>query len=369
MKKVLFLINNLREGGAEKVLVTLVKNLDKSKYDITVMTLFDIGVNKGSLPKDIRYVSHFKRMPRGNSHIMKLFSPKALHRHFVKERYDIEIAFLEGPCARIISGCTDDHTKLISWTHCTWHSEQEFAQSYRSLAEARECCRRFDKNVFVSRSVQEAFEQYCQVDNKEVIHNINDSDKILEMAQEPVEDIHFDPEEFNIISVGKIIPVKGFDRLARIHKRLLDKGYKVHTYILGVGRQQKEIEDYCIENGMQDSFTFLGYQQNPYKYMSKADLFVCSSLSEGLSTAVTEALITGIPVVTTDVSGMRELLGNNEFGVITENDEEVLYNSIIQLIENKDQLEYYKRKAVDRRIAFSKGHMVEIVEQMIDSVR
>ena len=87
MKKILFLINNLGEGGAEKVLITLVRNLDKSKYNITVMTLFDIGVNKNYLPNDVNYITHYKSMTRGNSHIMKLFSPKTLHRHFIKDRY------------------------------------------------------------------------------------------------------------------------------------------------------------------------------------------------------------------------------------------------------------------------------------------
>lgn len=369
MKKVLFLINSLGEGGAEKVLVNLAKNLDKSKYDITVMTLFDIGVNKGSLPDDVRYLSHFKRMPRGNSHIMKGFSSKALHRYFIKDKYDIEIAFLEGPCARIISGCEDEKTKLISWTHCTWHSESEFAQSYRSLKEARDCCGRFDTNIFVSHGVQEAFEKYCQVDNKEVIYNINDSDRILEMAAESVEDVVFDPKKFNIVSVGKVIPVKGFDRLARIHKRLLDGGYQVHTYILGIGRQQNEIEDYCIANGIQDSFTFLGYQQNPYKYLSRADLFVCSSLSEGLSTAVTEALIVGVPVVTTDVSGMRELLGENgEYGIIVENNETALETAIRQLISSEDMRRKYALLALERGKEFSKEKAINTVEHLLDSI-
>lgn len=368
MKRVLFLINSLGEGGAEKVLVTLVKNLDKSKFDITVMTLFDIGVNKESLPDDIRYITHLKRMPRGNSHIMKLFSPQALHRHFIRDTYDIEIAFLEGPCARIISGCKYTGTKLVSWTHCTWHSEREFAQSFRSLKEARVCCQKFDKNIFVSMGVQEAFEKYCQVDNKEVIYNVIESDRIQQLAKEPVTDNAFKSDEFNIVSVGKVIPVKGYDRLARIHKRLRDRGYKVHTYILGIGSQRKEIEDYCIKNGFQDSFTFLGYQQNPYKYMSKADLFVCSSLSEGLSTAVTEALITGIPVLSTDVSGMNELLGESEYGIIAKNNEEALYQSLKQLITHPEQLELYKKKAVERGTAFSKDHTVSLAELMLDNI-
>jgi len=368
MKRVLFLINNLGEGGAEKVLVTLLKNLDKRQFDITVMTLFDVGVNKQYLPDDVRYLTHYKKMPRGNSHLMKLLSPKALHSLFIKDKYDIEIAFLEGPCARIISGCDNKNTKLISWTHCTWHSEQEFAQSFRNLKEARECCRRFDNNIFVSKGTQEAFEKCCQVDNKEVIYNVIDNNRIEQLAKEEVHDIVFKQDEFNIISVGKIIPVKGFDRLARIHWKLRNEGLNVHTYILGSGRQQKEIEEYCIVHGIQDSFTFLGYQQNPYKYISKADLFVCSSLSEGLSTAVTEALIIGVPVVTTDVSGMRELLGNNEYGIIVDNNETDLENAIMTLASSEELKNNYTIQSFKRGKDFSKEKQIKKIEALLRDI-
>ena len=107
MKKVLFLIHDLGQGGAEKVLVNLVNNLDKTKFDITVMSIFDIGENKQFLDSSIKYKSCFKHMVRGNSHLMKLLSPKQLHQWLIKDKYDIEVAYLEGPCARIISGCPD----------------------------------------------------------------------------------------------------------------------------------------------------------------------------------------------------------------------------------------------------------------------
>ena len=73
------------------------------------------------------------------------------------------------------------------------------------------------------------------------------------------------------------------------------------------------------------------------KYMKRCDLFVCASHAEGFSTAATEALIVGLPVCTVEVSGMREMLGaHNEFGVITNNDEEALYKGIKELIENPE---------------------------------
>ena len=84
MKKILFLIHDLGHGGAEKVLVNLVNNMDASKFDITVMTLFDVGVNKQFLSEKIHYRTVFSKVFPGNSHIMKLFSPEFLHKHLIK---------------------------------------------------------------------------------------------------------------------------------------------------------------------------------------------------------------------------------------------------------------------------------------------
>ncbi len=89
MKKILFLIHDLGPGGAEKVLVNLVNNMDRDKFDITVMSMFGGGVNEQFLKEHIRYRAVFSRTVRGNSHLMKLLSPKALHRWFIKEHYDV----------------------------------------------------------------------------------------------------------------------------------------------------------------------------------------------------------------------------------------------------------------------------------------
>jgi glycosyltransferase involved in cell wall biosynthesis len=159
---------------------------------------------------------------------------------------------------------------------------------------------------------------------------------------------------------------KGFDRLLRIHKRLCEDKYPVHTYILGEGSERSKLETYITENGLTDSVTLLGYQTNPYKYVSKCDIFACTSYSEGFSTAATEALIVGTPVVTTLVSGMKEMLGeNNEYGIVTENNEEALYEGIKYLLDNPDKLAYYKEKALERGKTFSTENTVKAVEDML----
>lgn len=129
-----------------------------------------------------------------------------------------------------------------------------------------------------------------------------------------------------------------------------------------------ELEEFVRNNNMEDSVIFLGYKINPYKYVAKCNLFVCASFAEGFSTAATEALIVGTPVCTVEVSGMREMLGNNEYGLITENNEEDLYEGIKKLLEKPELLEDYRERAKKRGMFFSTEKTVKAVEEMLLSL-
>ena len=120
--KILFMIPTLGQGGAEKVLVNLVNNLNKERFDVTVLALFDGGVNKPFLKPWIKFRACMPHTFRGNIHVLKIFSPSQLYKHFIHENYDIVVSYLEGPTARIISGCSDENTKMISWIHVEQHN-------------------------------------------------------------------------------------------------------------------------------------------------------------------------------------------------------------------------------------------------------
>ena len=367
MKKILFLIHDLGQGGAEKVLVNLVNNMDKTKFDITVMSLFGGGVNEQFLDKGICYRTVFKKNIPANSRWMKLWTPEQLHRMYIKEKYDIEVAYLEGPAARVVSGCTDQETRLFSWIHVQQYTKEIAAQAFRNYKEAKQCYQRFHKIICVSESVKEDFlSLFPTVKDAEVKYNTNETDEILRLKDEPVEEGVFKDGEIRLCGVGKIMPIKGFDKLARIQKRLKDDGYPVHTYVLGNGSERDNIEAYINENHIEETFTFLGYQTNPYKYVAKCDMFVCTSMAEGFSTAATEALIVGVPVVTTPVAGMREMLGENEeYGLIGEMSEESIYEKIKVLLDDKEKLEHYKRQAKLRGREFSKEKTLKAVESLL----
>lgn len=366
-KKILFLIHDLGQGGAEKVLVNLVNNMDDTKFDITVMTLFDVGINRQFLSKRIRYRSIFSRVFKGNSHVMKLFSPKMLHRLFIKEHYDIEVAYLEGPCARIISGCHDMDTKLVSWVHIEQSTSERAAASFRNIEEAQKCYNRFHQIVCVSAAVKNDFTSVLSISAPVcVLYNTNETQKIVCTSKEAVDDVLFLENEIKLVGVGKLLSSKGFDRVLRITKRLREEGFPVHTYILGIGPEEQNLKKYVTLNGLDKYVDLLGYRTNPYKYVAKCDLFVCASFAEGFSTATTEALIVGVPVCTVNVSGMNEMLGcRNEYGIVTDNDEGALYQGILHMIGDSEVLAYYKKKAIERGKFFNMKTTVNAVEEML----
>lgn len=370
MTKVLFMIPNLGHGGAEKVLVNLVNHMDKSKFNITVMTLYDEGVHKDSLASHISYKTCFKRSIPGIAHFLKLFSPHFLYNWFIQDHYDIVVSYLEGQTARIISGCSDMMTKKVCWIHRTMTNLKDSARLFRNENEALKCYATFDKIVSVSKDVQNAFMKMYHLEDKgAVIYNTNLTDLILKMSNEKISSKFFDEADFKICAMGTLFPVKGFKRLLKIHRKLIHKGYKVHTYILGEGPDYKKLKNLAKQYGVEKTFTLLGYQKNPYAYMNHCDLFVCSSFSEGFSTAVTEALVLGMPVIATSVSGMSELLGDNqEYGIIVENNEQALFNGIEKVIKSNKQIEYYKEQAKIRSREFLKEKTVGNVQNLFEKL-
>ena len=369
MKKVLFLIHDLHQGGAEKVLVNLVNNMDPEQFEIHVTALFGGGVNEQFLKPHIRFRAIYPKPFPGNSHVMKLLTPRQLHKMYIREHYDIEVAYLEGPSARIISGCDDPDTKTVCWIHVEQHNMKKLARSFRSEAEARACYDRFDRVICVSEYVREDFRSILAYRKPcRILYNTVESEQILCQSREDAPEL-IDDGAVRLVAVGTLKESKGYVRLLRLFSRLCREGYAAHFYILGIGPLQAELKKMTAELGITDAVTFLGYQTNPYKYVAKCALFVCASFAEGFSTAATEALIVGTPVCTVEVSGMKEMLGeNNEWGIVTENDENALYEGIKRLLDDPALLAHYKEKAAQRGKTFSTENTVNAVQDMLLSL-
>ena len=363
-KKVLFLINSLRGGGAEKVLVNLVNSLSTEKYDITVGVLFGDGVNKQFLHPDIRVKRVFKKAPIGFVHWAKLLSPTLLHRFIIKEDYDVEISFLQGVCTRIVGGAPKQ-VPIITWIHNFDRADRIF----RSKIEKKEILKKSAVVACVSKYVAgKVLENGYDNANAQIIYNIQDIDTIITGAKEPVPEMEKE-DRIKIVSIGTLYSVKGYVRLITSLAKLRDEDIQFHMYFIGDGPQRQELESLTKEKGLSNCITFFGFDKNPYKYLSKADMFICSSYTEGFSGVVSEATILGVPTLTTRCAGMDEILGeNNEYGIIVENSDEALYEGLKMVLSDPNILKEYKTRVQERKDFFEPSTTIKAVEDLIDSL-
>lgn len=367
MIKVLFLVENLGGGGAEKVLVNLVNNMDKRKFDITVKTLFQGGVNSGRISTDVKYIEGNHRKIKGISKIVSFIPPSTLYKHYVgKEKYDVTIAYMTGIPAKVILGSP---FKKIAWLHGDFSCESGNTLTvFGSKDNVAKAYSQFNAVVGVSETINNSFAEFTGI-NKDlyVVYNTNEVNKIKELSKEPLP--KFNKGKLAVSTVGKINKIKGYKRLVTVTKRLFDEGLDFDLYIIGEGPEREEIEKYITDNNIADRVHLVGFKNNPYNYLSQSDVFICSSYSEGLSTATTEALIMGCAIVSTDVSGAKEILGqNNEYGLVVENSDEGLYKGMKELLSDEKAIISYKEKTKERAVFFSTESTVKQAEQLIEKV-
>ncbi|MBQ5984351.1 MAG: glycosyltransferase [Bacteroidales bacterium] len=366
-KKVLFIIESLSGGGAEKVLTTLVRNINQEKYNVTVCSI----VNTGEYICEVKSCVNYKYILNKTNTLFgkvkyklvyNILPLKLVYLLFVPKRNDIEVAFIEGFSTKLLSHSTNRHSKKIAWVHIDLMINHWTDLVYHSREEEIRAYQKFDKIICVSKSVKDSMSEFCKgFDNIGVLYNPIDSDEILNLSGKNCERSHFLTGNINLISIGRLVHQKGYDRLIPILKRLHDEGYDFVLNILGEGPDHSKLNRMIEENNMQKYISLMGFCPNPYPYLKVSDLFICSSRSEGYSTAVTEALILGVPVITTNCSGMNELLQDGQYGLITSNSEEALYEGIKQLLSS-NELEYYSKKAEERGKEFSIERIMQLIE-------
>ncbi len=376
MKKVLFFVESLSGGGAEKVLTDLVANLDASKYDITVCSLVDIGVYKDYLSNICTYKSVLapessykttlqKKWYGLKYKLIRKLPPKTAYSYCFKEKFDIEIAFIEGFATKIIAGSSNSKSKKIAWIHTDLQVNNWTETQYKNLQEEKKAYLCYDHIVSVAESVQKAFSEKFNITKKLIVkYNPIDRESIIDKAKEQLFDEN--NNKVRLITVGRLVPQKGYDRLLEVIFKLKSDGLDFELWIVGEGPERKILEDYIKEYKLQDIVKLKGFQKNPYPFINNSDVFVCSSRSEGFSTVVTEALILGKPVITTDCSGMKELLGNdNEYGIITENNTQSLYVDLKKILEDESLRTHYAIKSKERSKGFNIKTMVNNIEELL----
>ncbi len=364
MIRILFFIENFSGGGAEKVLCNLVNAMDQSKFDITVQSIWPSPEGK-LLNPGVRYRSVY---PVRNSLTKKLYRLEAamgwtypLH---IKDHYDIECAYLEFGSTKIISSSNNRNAVKLAWVHCDL--EKSIASRESIEKKCGQWYKKFDKVVCVSEQVKASFDRIFQNRFPSVVlRNYIDTETIVARSQEPIA-AQKPIGKLLLLAVGTLYPPKNYPRLLRSVQRLIEDGSKVELWILGDGEQRSMLEAFVAEHGLSESVRFWGFQKNPYPFFRLADLLVCSSNYEGFSTVISEGLILGKPIVTTECSGMRELLGDSEYGLITDNSDEAFTHGLKRMIEDTDRRNDYAKNAAHRADAILGAQLLKKTETFFE---
>ena len=380
MKKVVFLVPSLGMGGMERVLVNYANMFFARGYDVTVLnfTYDDDAIVSGLLPgihyknnympvKSIKN-SSFSEILKGDFRVlpwniwMKFHSAKYLYKKYIKEHFDVEIAFFGMNAMKIIGGSTNAGAVKLGWLHSV--NLEDDIKYDASFEKVKKIYHNIPKIICVSqKSKDELFRVFGRTKNVFVVNNPNDTKNIRELS---AESISVKKECFTFAVVARLEEYsKAFLRLFNVCSRLNSDGYKYNLWIVGDGKDKDMILSAAKEANL-NNVLFLGKKANPYPYISNADMYLCASNFEGFSMVMMEAIILGVPMLSTDVSGADEMLEGGKYGKIVENSENGIYEGIKEILDNPSLYEHYKKMAYIRKDYLNEEKIMDMVEEIIN---
>lgn len=359
MKSLLFFMPDLNGGGAEKALIELLKLIDYTKYKVDLFLEFKSGPYISEVPKQVNVMhiygtrKFYHRVCRKllkllhlNNTYHRLFTKRRI-RKIVKPRYDAIISFLEGKALKNHISVIERTNNNITWVHCDLQNMHWTLKEY-AIKEAEEYSfyKEMNQIVFVSENAQIALNNIYKLDKSKqiVIHNPINREEIITLANSQT----ITKRKFTLCTVGRLTQAKGYDRLLRVTKRLVDEGYDFDVWILGDGELKCELTSLSKELGVETFVQFLGFIRPPYPLIKAADAFISTSTAEGFSLVIGEALCLGKVVISTKTAGAIELLQNGKYGILVDHDDYSIYNAIKTIIKNPNLLNEYEEKSLAR---------------------
>ena len=341
MKKIVFGITSLSIGGAERVLVDIANKLQE-EYDITIFTLYGKGAFEKELNKNIKlirlYDNSYEELTNFKKKIIPiqvLNSGKSIYKKYIEGKFDVQVAFLEGPITRIFK--YGKESKKIVWIHND--ISKVFGQGLKAklkLKIDRSNYKKYDKIIFVSNDNKKAFNELYNLKNieekEDVIYNYIDKERIIKMADKEIGQDYIDKKVPSIVTLSRLVEQKAIDRLIRVHKRLIDENIIHNMYIIGDGSEKEKLTNLIKELKIEDTFKLMGKRENPYPYVKKADYLALLSYYEGYPMCLEEAKILNKKILITDTASI-EVVKNYNKKLIIKNDEEAIFESLKQVLQ------------------------------------
>lgn len=382
-KRLLFVIDSLTIGGAEKSLVTLLNLLDYSRYEVDLQLFAYGGAFMPFLPKEVNVLPplnyyEFLSLPLRKQLFSPLMfwerikysfllrNPQLLHadkaclywrtigKHIDKstKQYDIAIAYAQGVPTFYTIDKICAKRKLV-WVNVDYYLKdktKEFQTQYYDKS---------DVIVLVSDAVLEFFATsvYPEFRYKmKVMWDIMDAVMIKRMSALPTEK-QIDKSYPVLMTAGRLNkPQKGYDLALMAAKVLRDRGVKFRWYAIGDGPYRGEMEKFIAENQLQDVFILLGFTANPYNYMSQCDVYVQTSRHEGFGLTIAEARILNRPVVCTNFEACSMQMIDGKNGLVTSFDPNDIADAIERLLTDKQLYADIQQYLMNEK----KGNMEEI---------
>ncbi|WP_226667499.1 glycosyltransferase [Metabacillus litoralis] len=277
----------------------------------------------------------------------------------LKKKYDVAISYA---WPHDIVANNVDAEKKIAWIH-TDYSKLEIDNNLDQSV-----WKTYDHIVSISEECTKSFLiKYPSLEEKVILlENITSPSYIKNMSQNHIPYKDLDIENFNILTVGRLSYVKGFDMAVKALRALHNKGFNnIKWFVIGYGGYESELKELISRNDLEESFILLGKKINPYPYMEACDLYVQPSRYEGKAVTVTEAKILGKPIMITDYNTAQSQVENGIDGYIAELSIDGILEGIKKLYENFELREAlaYKCKMTD----YSNSYELKKLYSLINS--
>ena len=367
--KIFFVIISLSGGGAEKIIIQILKNLNRQRFKPYLVLFEKKGSYLSQLPEDVKLYNLKKRR---RSDFFKLVVKLSYIIH--REKPELIVSFL--PYSNVVSIlakklCVSNSRVIISQHNST----SENLKNSRFGEIKKWLIKKFypsaERIIAVSIGVKDDLVKNFNIKGKliDVIYNSVDLEKMKKLSAEPVHNNRFSSRLPCIVAVGRLTKQKGFPILLQALS-LVRKQLPCRLIILGEGEQRAFLEKMSQNLEIENDVAFLGFQNNPYKYLARSDIFVLSSLWEGFGIVIIEAMACGVPVISTRCPyGPEEIITDGLNGLLVPvGDAEAMAQAILRLLSHEPLRKQLAEKGRKRAKDFKVEKMVSKYEKLFEQV-
>ncbi len=295
MKNIAIFINDLSLGGIQKSVINLIKNIDKTKYNIDLYVFNNNNFFKEDLNVNIIYLSPAP-------YILKFIPFKLAYKLYnenINKEYDISIDYDSYQMHTSILALKTKAKKHIIWIHNDILIKLKEEIKYKILHFFfKEKYKYFDTFVSVSVGALESFKEKYNFKDKVYLTIPNFIDTLeIENKLKEKSNLKIDKNKLNIVTVGRLCHQKGIDLMLKDISILTKYRTDFHLYIIGDGKDKRKLIKLKNKLNLDNYVTFLGSTNNPFKYMKVMDLFYLRSRYEGQGMVILEALFVGLDVL------------------------------------------------------------------------